>query len=82
MERWIAGWCAATADPIPMLMLEDMDIPIEAVISADGITPPAGVAAAGGITPLAAADLVGVSAAGLEGVKVGTEDCAAVGMCL
>ena len=64
-----------------MITLEDMDIPNEAVMSAEGITPPACVAAtAGGITPPAAAG--GVSVAARDGAAVGTKDGAAVRMTL
>ena len=60
-----------------MLTLEDTDIPNEAFMSTEGITPPVCVAVtAGGITPPAAAG--GVSVAARDGAAVGTPDCAAV----
>ena len=65
-----------------MLAFDDMDIPNDAVGSADGIAPPAGVATAGGIAPRAAAGLVGCSAAGPEGVDVGARTAPLLGRVL
>ena len=63
-----------------MLAVDDTDIPKEAVMSADGIAPPADVAAAGGIAPRAAAGLAGDSAAGPDGAEGGMTGGAAVGI--
>ena len=62
-----------------MLTFDETDIPNEAVMSASGVSPLAGVVVTSGVTPPATTNLVGGSAAMLAETVVAADGCAGAG---